>query len=82
MVKTAEQISRWLGSQSWFEQFKTNLTRQNWYDESRIRGILDGLFGEATIAAAFEWEYAKEGTDYWIERQDEFLDWFLTQTLF
>lgn len=82
MGKTAKQVREWLEAQPWYEAFKTNTTRRHWYDEKTVKNVLNGVFLEETIFAAFDWQYSKEGPDYWEERQHEFMDWYRTQTLF
>ena len=82
MEKTAKQVREWLEAQPWYEAFKTNTSRRYWYDESTVRRVLNGEFLEVTIKVAFFWEYSQEGPAYWVKRQDEFMDWYRTQTLF
>ena len=82
MQKTAKQVREWLEAQPWYEAFKTNTSRRFWYDAKTVQNVLNGVFLEATIMAAFDWDYSKEGSAYWEERQDEFMDWYRTQTLF
>lgn len=82
MGKTAKQVREWLEAQTWYEAFKANTTRRNWYDMKTVQNILSGVFLEETIMAAFDWDYSAEGSRYWEEKQEEFMDWYRTQALF
>ena len=82
MGKTAKNVREWLQEQPWYEAFYSNTRKRYWYDERTIKNILNGVYLEETLMAAFNWDCAPEGPDYWEQINLEFMDWFRTQTQF
>ncbi len=82
MQKTAKDVREWLEAQPWYDAFKDNTKKRYWYDENTCNNILKGVFLSETVMAAFNWDYAPEGPDFWEEKNDEFMDFCMTQTLF
>ena len=74
-MKTPEQIKEWLEGQPWYEQYKTNLFRQNDSSKESLEFLL-GNAGLTTISKAFCWGTTEEGFDFWNEVDEKFTDWF------
>lgn len=72
-MKTKEQIIEWLKSREWYDAFAKNispLTVENCVEqfvtEGRSRNILQ---------SSFFWSRTDEGTGFWDNADDEFLQW-------
>ena len=68
IMKTREEISKWLKDKPWYEKFKKNIIENEF-------SILNGCEGGNTIVGAFTWCYSDEGYRFWQDINNEFIEW-------
>lgn len=76
-MKESKEIEKWLKRRWWYEKFKENVENMNRSGKASAE-ILGGHYGDATVTAAFCWEFTPEGVHYWYHRNMQFLRWYFS----
>ena len=72
-MKTKEQIIEWLKSNGLYEAFAKNVSSEN--VENRVEQFVTEGRSRYILQSSFFWSRTDEGTGFWDNADDEFLQW-------
>lgn len=72
-MKTKEQIIEWLKSQEWYDAFAKNISPATVEDQVKLF-VTEGR-SRNILQSSFFWAQTDEGTGFWNNADDEFLQW-------
>ena len=76
--RSKTDIQKWLKTRDWYEKYVENL-KGEYQDISQRQKFLFGDKGASTISAAFLYMDTPEGSDYWVNIEEQFLKWYYFQ---
>ena len=72
-MKTKEQIIEWLKSQEWYDAFAKNISPAT--VENQVKQFVTEGRSRNILQSSFFWAHTDEGTGFWDNADDEFLQW-------
>lgn len=74
-MKTDKEIVQWLKDKGVYDKFIHYVENDELNDEDEVQSYISGEMGIMTLEYSFDWVTTEEGSDFWANIDNEFLEW-------